>query len=186
MAGVGVIDKEIVILSTEPLEIAKSSSKVMLPDCYLLINWYVPTIKLWNNCCRNGHTGRRFKVLKNGILGTNMEYKMEKLIEEQKANRVIWYKHLRSGKYNQCQRKLNNKGEMTDGSVSYCCLGVADELFNCEYTYSNIMKKLGIKCTITCSYIYMLNDDIGMTFPQIADELENNEGKYFNLEGVNK
>jgi hypothetical protein len=109
---------------------------------------------------------------------------MNKLtVEEQKANRVIWYEHLRSGEYTQCKRKLNNKGQMADGSVSYCCLGVADELFKCDYSYATIRKTLGIK-SWSCSNIYELNDDKGLTFPQIADELENNEEKYFNLENA--
>jgi hypothetical protein len=46
--------------------------------------------------------------------------------ETQAANRAKWVAALRSGDYNQATGTLRKVGE--DGSVSYCCLGVACEL----------------------------------------------------------
>jgi hypothetical protein len=51
--------------------------------------------------------------------------------EEQKRNRKAWIAALRSGDYKQTTRRMNRPNE--DGTLSYCCLGVAEKILNERY-----------------------------------------------------
>ena len=92
--------------------------------------------------------------------------------EQQKINRDIWYEALLSGKYKQCRYSLHNT---TDG---HCCLGVADLLFDNDERYYRIIKQLAIS---DFKKITKLNDDLKMSFDEIANLLKNNEAEYFDL-----
>lgn len=101
-----------------------------------------------------------------------------------------WVEALRSGTYTQCNDALVSYNAQT-GHASYCCLGVADKLFNLvpnskDNLYgSDYRGVLGLRTenggflrlmTVN-GYDYteltQMNDD-GVTFEQIADFIETN------------
>ena len=86
-----------------------------------------------------------------------------------------WKDALRSGEYEQCRYKLVTED-------AYCCLGVLSDLFLCHgkhtlYGYSgwnrypayNRLISFDLEMTAT-----NLNDTQQLTFPQIADWLDDN------------
>lgn len=112
--------------------------------------------------------------------------------EQQKSNRLLWAKALRSGKYKQGKGCLEKDNK-------FCCLGVACKLFhtktkvyidgNIEYDYSLLhlsiytANLLGITVIGTlknpigddCFHLESLNDDKHYTFSQIADLIEQDQ-----------
>ncbi len=52
------------------------------------------------------------------------------LTDEQANNRFLWAEALESGEYEQARRDLSVVS--TEGEVAYCCLGVAQEVFDPE------------------------------------------------------
>ena len=105
-----------------------------------------------------------------------------------------WLTALRSGEYKQCTGQLYSNYGNTD---SYCCLGVACEVFNHNspvkvkrkgfaygrmrinsYIPTKVAKWLGM--TIDGQYrCVKMNDNDRKLFKQIATIVENNKSKYF-------
>lgn len=101
------------------------------------------------------------------------------------ANQKLWVEALKSGKYSQCTGLLFRLDE--DGNKSYCCLGVATELFpsllprNIENLYgSEYNSILGLRGWNGDFEIDNVNEclatmnDSGKTFQEIAQFIENN------------
>lgn len=104
----------------------------------------------------------------------------------------MWVDALRSGEYRQCRKRLKNGGSVP----SFCCLGVLRELApedirkekndNPETLSSSIMKWAGLKnCDPNIKpgekggmayegRATYLNDNLGYSFNQIADLIEEN------------
>lgn len=111
------------------------------------------------------------------------------LLESQASNRAIWFKALREDGYEQGFTG-DLKKVKEDGSVCWCALGVANEVLrHGVQTYQDLIPILGIKPRTNfidedadgIRNIYILNDNKRLTFPQIADELENNPTDYFEV-----
>lgn len=93
------------------------------------------------------------------------------MITEQQKQR--WVQALRSGEYRQCVGRLKNGGKVT----SYCCLGVAQELFPDEAK----KPQGGEPGTISHEFVpqfqqsqLMYMNDSRCPFPKIADWIEKN------------
>jgi hypothetical protein len=102
-------------------------------------------------------------------------------------NQKIWVETLKSGKYNQCTERLCS----TDykGNKSYCCLGLAVELFpslvpinDTNLCGAEFKAVLGLRSwngdfdingNVELYNLAMMNDS-GKTFQQIAEFIEQN------------
>ena len=108
-----------------------------------------------------------------------------------KANRQKFYDALRSGDYSQVRY------EMKSAEGAYCAIGLcalvahgskffdADTLktWQNKYTYTEVYSWLNFITyvdTFAGDILWQMNDS-GKSFTQIADWLENNEAKYFDL-----
>lgn len=86
-----------------------------------------------------------------------------------------WVAALRSGKYKQTTHQLHSVDK-----TSFCCLGVANEVFNCgktncSQTYNNIYDSLGFSIEDRSrigSVLVAMNDYHEKTFNEIADYIE--------------
>lgn len=105
-------------------------------------------------------------------------------------NAKKWVEAIRSGDYKQ------GRGQLADGEGKFCCLGVACDLYAKEHpdfptTYAEmvyygafedygelpeeVQKWLGLRTTIGSYAIRRTlaeDNDLGMTFPEIADLIE--------------
>ena len=91
-----------------------------------------------------------------------------------KSNRQMVYAALRSGKYKQCF------GQIYDGG-SYCALGVAAITLKFDLYHTptiDVHDAMNFKRNVL---LWKINDR-RLSFPEIADELEYNEDKYFKLD----
>lgn len=88
-----------------------------------------------------------------------------------------WIRALRTTKRKQCHTSLWREGQC-------CALGLAaknvlgmrvDEIHGIE-SHKEIVNELGL---LSSGVVVTLNDRLGLTFPQIADELEKNPEKFF-------
>lgn len=127
------------------------------------------------------------------IVNENKMQYIDKLKPEQRARLIKWVEALRSDKYVQTNNQLKNPK-----TGAMCCLGVACHLINPflwgsdgEYYYPD--RKMGdFECELPpvevqqlygmdeelCSVFAGFNDNEGLTFPEIADKIE----EFFNLE----
>jgi hypothetical protein len=115
-------------------------------------------------------------------------------LEQQKANRKLWVKALRSGKYEQ------TTGKLKDGGGGMCCLGVLADLAGCQWTWDdyrgefkadeiagvapiNAMKFVGLRTShgdLDASGARFLahENDAGASFETIALLIESNPGLF--------
>lgn len=116
-------------------------------------------------------------------------------------NAKKWVAALRSGKYQQCQNALCRE---IDGQYTFCCLGVACDLFQKEnssleittgpddsiaydktISYLPIEVKAWLNIKSNCggymnmSYTLAHDNDHGQSFNEIADIIEENEKELF-------
>lgn len=99
-----------------------------------------------------------------------------------KAQKTKWIEALRSGKYTQGFNQLKNID--SDGAVCYCCLGVANEVLELNSFSANFIVSAPVNglhdATFLSHYtqakLMELNDDMKLSFEQIADYIEANIG----------
>lgn len=119
-----------------------------------------------------------------------------------------WLAALRSGEYKQCKGKLWREDSDT-GEKSYCCLGVASELFNPDFLgmqpnmqdksissagfvsfalvdvlklnseSGSLRKSIPKSAGSLVSSLVGLNDEAGYSFTEIAEYIENNPEAVF-------
>lgn len=103
-------------------------------------------------------------------------------------NQKLWIEALRSGKYKQTKTVLCLK--TSHGDNAYCCLGVANEIFNLnaqidETLYGTRYQEVlglfdsdgvikGDEDELECLSLLEMNDSDGKTFVEIADFIEKN------------
>jgi hypothetical protein len=88
-----------------------------------------------------------------------------------KAQKHEWVKALRSGKYRQCVRRIKNGGRVP----SYCCLGVARELFPDAKRGRAEAGHISYQFLDEWEQRKLVNLNDGRTpFPEIADWIEAN------------
>lgn len=80
----------------------------------------------------------------------------------------IWIDALRSGKYKQGHGMLRTE---TSEGVEFCCLGVAQELFDLKHSSPDYVTPEWLKTAIQVELAY-LNDDRNDSFSEIADHIE--------------
>lgn len=108
-----------------------------------------------------------------------------------KRNRRAWVKALRSGQFPQGSGRLAYQDNVGDGTVEYCCLGVACEVANVTWwkpifggsfhlftiegnegiPTDDVLAKFGLdehQATVLAS----VNDSEGLSFSEIADLIE--------------
>jgi hypothetical protein len=100
------------------------------------------------------------------------------MTKQQLENNRQWIAALRSGQYQQCRERMHENG-------GHCCLGVAGLLFpeidtQGKYPTTNFEDIFGFDYCIYAfpssknkrRALWILNDDLKWTFPQIADAIE--------------
>jgi hypothetical protein len=108
--------------------------------------------------------------------------------KEQKANIKKWITALESGDYEQCRGsiiKYKNPNNDDHPKSTYCCLGVASDVFNVRYAsggenidYQNIRYMTDDMFEETFGFVgekldfVDMNDVQGLSFQEIADHLK--------------
>lgn len=83
-----------------------------------------------------------------------------------------WVEALRSGDFKQGKYTMHN-----EGTQAFCCLGVAAKVNDLQlYDYDLLVCDLRLRNT---GNFVKMNDFTGLTFEQIADEIERTPSKYF-------
>jgi len=96
---------------------------------------------------------------------------------EQAEWRRKWCKALRSGRYKQC------RGHWDTPKGKYCCLGVAGRVIRQkadEFISDKVRTAMGIKSN---EPFIKMNDTDRLTFPQIADRIEQDPNLVVKEEG---